>query len=135
VKIDWGAMKASDIYPCDFTNLSAGRAVLISGRFIGTIPAGITVTGTEGNQPVSFSIPVDLSKSSAEKALPKIWASMKIAALKLQAIRTGDLDVIGETRQVALDYGLASPFTTFLAVDATEPRKGSETITVPAVPQ
>jgi len=134
VKIDWGAMKVSDIYPSDFTNLPAGRAVLIAGRFMGTVPPAIVVTGTEGNRPVSFSIPADLSKASPEKTLPKIWASMKIAALKLETIRTGDLDVIGQTRQIALDYGLASPFTTFLAVDATEPTKEGTTTTVPAVP-
>jgi hypothetical protein len=134
VKIDWGAMKVSDIYPSDFTNLPAGRAVLIAGRFMGTVPPAIIVTGTQGNRPVSFTIPVDLSKTSTEKTLPKIWASMKIAALRLQTIRTGDLDVIGETRQIALDYGLASPFTTFLAVDASEPTKEGTTTTVPAVP-
>jgi len=59
---------------------------------------------------------------------------MKIGALESEAIRTSDLQLLGETRQVALDYGLASPFTSFLAVDANEPTEEMKTITVPAVP-
>jgi len=134
VKVDWGAMKVSEIYPSDFTNLPAGRAVLIAGRFMGTVPPAITVTGTEGNQTVSFSIPVDISKANTEKMLPKVWASMKIATFKQETLRTGDLGFISETKQVALEYGVASPFTPFLAVDASEPTKGDKSMTVPAAP-
>jgi len=134
VKIDWGAMKVSEIYPNDFTNITAGHAVLIAGRFMGTLPAEIVVTGSEGNQPISFSVPVDSSKADAEKILPKIWASMKIAALTQEAIRTSNLDFITETRKVALDYDVVSPYTAFLAVDASEPTTEGKTITVPAVP-
>jgi len=134
VKMDWGAMQASEIYPGNLTNLPAGRAVLMAGRFNGTAPTTVTVTGTAGNQPVSFFLPVDLSRTGMEKSIPKIWASMKIGALESEAIRTSDLQLLGETRQVALDYGLASPFTSFLAVDANEPTEEMKTITVPAVP-
>jgi hypothetical protein len=107
---------------------------LMAGRFSGIAPTTVTVTGTAGNQPVSFSIPVDLSKTGTEKSIPKIWASMKIGALESEAIRTSDLQLLGETRQVALDYGLASPFTSFLTVDASEPTEEMKTITVPGVP-
>lgn len=134
VKIDFGTMRASDIYPSDFTSLPAGRGVLIAGRFIGTLPEKIVVTGNAGNEPISFSVPVDSSKTVPEKVLPKIWATLKIAAIKKEASRTGDFESLKEIRQIALDYGLVSPFTTFLAVDASEPTKEGKTITVPAVP-
>jgi len=134
VQINWGAMKVSEMYPNDFTNLPAGRAVLIAGRFMGTLPTEIVVTGTEGNQPVSFSIPVGSSKTDTEKILPKIWASMKIATLTREAVRTSNLDFITETRQVALDYNVISPYTAFLAVDASEPTSESKPVTVPAAP-
>ena len=134
VKIDWGAMQVSEIYSGRFTDLPSGHAVMVAGRFNGTEPAAITVTGTAGNQPVSFSIPVDSIGTSSEKTIPKIWASMKIAKLEREWYGPDIFEYIRKIKQVALDYGLASPFTAFLAVDASETTQDMETITVPAVP-
>ena len=134
VKIDWGAMQASEVYSGRFTDLPSGRAVMVAGRFSGTEPTSVTVTGTAGNQPVSFSIPADLAKTSSEKTIPKIWASMKIAKLERDWFGLDIFEYIRNIKQVALDYGLASPFTAFLAVDASEPTEDSKMIPVPAVP-
>jgi len=42
---------------------------------------------------------------------------------------------VGEIRQVALDYGLMSAYTAFVAVDSTQRTQGTEATTVPvAVP-
>jgi hypothetical protein len=134
VKIDWGAMQASEIYSRDFTNVPPGRGVLVAGRFSGTVTTAVVVTGTAGDQPVSFSIPVDLEKNGSEKELPKIWARAKIGKLATQSAETGDLEFLRETRQVALGYGLVSPFTALLTVDASAPTEEINKITVPAVP-
>jgi hypothetical protein len=134
VKIDWGAMQVSEVYSGRFTDLPSGHAVMVAGRFSGTEPTSVTVTGTAGNQPVSFSIPADLAKTSSEKTIPKIWASMKIAKLERDWFGLDIFEYIRNIKQVALDYGLASPFTAFLAVDASEPTEDSKMIPVPAVP-
>lgn len=134
VKFDWGGMQVSEIYPLTYTDLPAGRATLMAGRFSGAEPAAVTVTGTAGNQPVSFSIAANSAKTSSEKAIPKIWASMKIGKLEREWFDPDPYDYVRKIKQVALDYGLVSPFTAFLAVDASETTENGKSITVPAVP-
>ncbi len=134
VKIDWGAMQVAEIYPRHFTDISSSNAVLVAGRFTGPEPTSVTVTGTSGAQPVSFSIPASSAKTGSEKTIPKIWASMKIANLEREWFDLNIFEYIRNIKQIALDYGLASPFTAFLAVDAGEPTDNSKMITVPAVP-
>jgi hypothetical protein len=134
IKIDWGAMQVSEIYPSRFPDLPSGRALLVGGRFSGADPTSVTVTGTAGAQPVTFSIPADSAKTSSEKTIPKIWASMKIANLEREWFDLNIFEYIHNIKQVALDYGLASPFTAFLAVDASESTDNGKMITVPAVP-
>jgi len=134
IKIDWGAMQVSEIYPSRFPDLPSGRALLVAGRFSGAEPASVTVTGTAGTQPVTFSIPAESAKPSSEKTIPKIWASLKIANLEREWFDPNIFEYIRNIKQVALDYGLASPFTAFLAVDAIEPTEKGKMITVPAVP-
>jgi len=134
VKIDWGGMQVAEIYPSHFTDISSSNAVLVAGRFTGPEPTSVTVTGTAGAQPVSFSIPASSAKTGSEKTIPKIWASMKIANLEREWFDLNIFEYIRNIKQVALDYGLASPFTAFLAVDASQPTDNSKMITVPAVP-
>jgi Ca-activated chloride channel family protein len=60
---------------------------------------------------------------------------MKIAGLGDQAAYENDENLHGQIKQVALDYGLMSAFTAFVAVDSTRRTEGKEGTTVPvAVP-
>jgi Ca-activated chloride channel family protein len=60
---------------------------------------------------------------------------MKIAALADQSTYQPDPELPGAIKQVALDYGLMSAFTAFVAVDSIRRTEGSEGTTVPvAVP-
>ena len=50
-----------------------------------------------------------------------VWARMKIAELGDRlAVEPGDAQAAADVRRVALDYGLMSAFTAFVAVDATQ---------------
>ena len=85
---------------------------------------------------MQFEIPAKLSEvTTAHKALPNVWARMKIADLEDQSIYDSAPQLPYEIRQVALDYTLESPFTAFLAVDASEVTEATGNTTVPvAVP-
>jgi Ca-activated chloride channel family protein len=80
-------------------------------------------------------IPANLSEAATHQGLPSIWARMKIAALADQSTYQPDAELPGAIKQIALDYGLMSAFTAFVAVDSTRRTEGSEGTTVPvAVP-
>ena len=51
--------------------------------------------------------------------LPAVWARMKIADLADWATYDTLADLPGQIKQVALEYGLMSSYTAFVAVDAT----------------
>jgi Ca-activated chloride channel family protein len=62
-----------------------------------------------------------------------VWARMKIADLLDQALVEGGADLPPQIKAVALEYGLMSSFTSFVAVDATAKTAGDHGTTV-AVP-
>lgn len=136
IKIDWGAMRVSEVYPREIPDLFPGRSVVVTGRFEGTGTNVIHVTGVAGGVPAQFGVPANLSEgTSAHKGLPNVWARMKIADLEDQSIYDSDPQLPYEIRQVALDYNLASPFTAFITVDASDLTEGTGNTTVPvAVP-
>ncbi len=60
---------------------------------------------------------------------------MKIADLADRMTYESDEELPGQIKQVALDYGLMSAFTAFVAVDSTHRTEGKEGTVVPvAVP-
>jgi Ca-activated chloride channel family protein len=69
------------------------------------------------------------------RALPAIWARSKIADLADEAAYRPNLDLPQQIRQVALEHGLMSSFTAFVAVDSTRRTAGDHGVTTPvAVP-
>jgi Ca-activated chloride channel family protein len=135
-KIDWGGLHVTDIFPGEVPDLFVGRPVILTGRFAGDQPTTIRVNGTAAGQPVQVAIPADVSDMNAtHKALPSVWARMKIASLTDDSTQSQDSDVPAQIRQVALDYGLMSAFTAFVAVDSARITEGGNAATVPvAVP-
>jgi Ca-activated chloride channel family protein len=116
-------------------DLFVGRPVILTGRFAGNSDTIIRVNGKVGDQPMQVAIPATLSAAATHQGLPSIWARMKIAALADQSTYQPDAELPGVIKQVALDYGLMSVFTAFVAVDSTRRTEGSEGTTVPvAVP-
>ena len=76
-------------------------------------------------------MPVDVGEAMKHEALPTLWARAKIAGLHGQlAFADYPTDVAAEIQQVALQYGLLSDFTAFVAVDSFERTAGDYGITV-----
>jgi Ca-activated chloride channel family protein len=136
IKIDWGAMQVSEMFPSEVPDLFPGRAIVLTGRFKGPGTTAIGISGAAGNAPVQFQVSANLSDgATANAGLPSVWARMKIAELSERSTYAPDAEIPYAIKQVALDYGLMSPFTSFVAVDASEVTSGSGSTTVPvAVP-
>ena len=136
ITIDWGGMQVSEVFPGAIPDLFVGRPVILTGRFQDDGNATIRISGKVAGEQIEFSVPADLSDSTAtHKGLPSVWARMKIADLAEQSIYTPDSDLPDQIKRVALDYGLMSAFTAFVAVDSTRQTESTEGTTVPvAVP-
>lgn len=119
-----------ETYPKRIPDLFVGKPVTISGRYEGKLGKTITLRGKIGNQMRELEIPVGDASNSA---LANVWARAKIADLYDQSAITDMPDIDQTVKQVALDYGLMSSFTAFVAVDSSAVTSGDHGVSV-AVP-
>jgi len=121
-----------EVYPRRVPDLFAGRPITLVGRFEGTGRKTIRVTGRVGREQVQLEMPVELAGESSA-AFPVLWARGKLADLHERSFYRLDPFRPAAIRQLALDYGLLSDYTAFVAVDAstrTAVRSGT-TVPVP----
>ena len=134
VRIDWGDLEVSEVYPRQVPDLFVGRPIVLTGRFQGRTDTTITVGGGLGATRRSIRIPVTFDEAAAtHPGIACVWARKRIEDLASQATRDSELDVSSEIKHVALQYGLMSAYTAFLAVDSTQTTQGDHGVTV-AVP-
>jgi Ca-activated chloride channel family protein len=136
VKIDWGQLEAYEVFPKQIPDIFVGRPILVMGRFKGNADTLVKIMGRAGNEPFEQIMQVKSASAVADRpALPSVWARMKITSLADQAIRGKGGNVPQAITKVALDYNLMSPFTSFIAVDASRSTGSEAAVTVPvAVP-
>lgn len=100
------------------TELYPGRGAFITGRFIGQVQGTVVVTARANGRPVSFEVPVKQANANAAVILPKLWARGQMTAMARRELRGEAVDAVAASRSLALEHGLVSPYTSFIAVDA-----------------
>ena len=130
LEIDWGDMAVTEVYPSRLPDLFVGRPVIVTGKYLGQ-PGEPMVTGRAGGKSLEFAVPHDV-KEDAHAFIPSIWARLRIADLSNR--QTWDRDpydeLAGAIEKTALEYGLMSDYTAFVAVDASRRTAGSHGTTV-----
>lgn len=123
VKLNFDGWQVSDLEPAVLPDLFADRPLTMIGKYRGTPPRQITLTGISGNRRIT--LPIDVA-TAIEKAgttgqnreeIPRLWARTRIARLDDYA-HLGDAETVrGEVTALGLKYGLTTRFTSFVAVD------------------
>jgi Ca-activated chloride channel family protein len=112
-------MKVSDVYPHGIPDLFVGRPVILTGRYSGSGSTTITVSGSAGGRIEEMPVAAALDATGGTSAaLPSVWARAKIAELSETAIYEGGGDFAKQIKDVALEFGLMSDYTAFVAVDS-----------------
>jgi Ca-activated chloride channel family protein len=132
IAIDWGSMEVEDVIPARVPDLFVGRPVIVTGKFRNPDATTVRVRGRAGAQVVEASFEVNpVASAYAGKALPSIWARMRIAELADRATWDPNVELGNEVRTLALQYNLMSAFTSFVAVDSLTRTAGAYGTTVP----
>jgi Ca-activated chloride channel family protein len=133
IRVDWGDMQVSDVYPDGIPDLFVGRPVILTGRYEGRDTGTITIAGKAGGEEKRIDLRLRSRDTATHDGLPFVWARMKIADLADRATYIDDAELPDLIKQTALEYGLMSAYTAFIAVDSLTVTSGDHGTTV-AVP-
>lgn len=125
VQLDFEGARVTETYPRRLPDVFHGRPVMIMGRFDGPAPRQVRAHGRVGEGPGETIAPVhEADDDLVKKALPAMWARAKIADVSERALAGKAPDADEEIRRVALDFGLMSAYTAFVAVDSSRRTEG-----------
>ncbi len=133
IAIDWGSLRVSEVFPPRAPDLFVGRPVILTGKFTGSAPTTVRIRGRVGQWDREFAVPVALNEAANHAGIASVWARAKIAHLCDEEITAPKGNLATQIKQVALDYGLMSAYTAFVAVDSLT-RTASDHGTTVAVP-
>ena len=134
VHVEIGGAQTAELYPhpSELPDLFTGSQLLIAGRYTGSGPVTARLTGNVGGRPVSYALATTLpALADTNDFLPRLWATRKIGYL-LDSIRlrqtdtTGssgrpdDPELVGEIVRLSKEYGVITPYTSFLVTDGSE---------------
>ncbi len=128
--INWGSASVSDVYPESIPDLFVGRPILVLGRYDGAPPSRVEVNGRVAGERRSIWVDAE-DGSPRHAALSRVWARSKLSDLSDRATYEDSAKLDEEILAVALEYGIMSAFTAFVAVDSSVVTSGSHGTTVP----
>jgi Ca-activated chloride channel family protein len=135
LSVDWGGTEVKDVSPSRLPDLVLGRPVIVAGRFTGQAPTTVRVSGKSGGKPMEITLSADSTDAAdSHPGLPYVWARSQIREMSLAAASSEDRSRVeslaGRIKSLALEYGLVSDFTAFVAVDATTRTAGAPSVAV-----
>ena len=132
LRLDFGSeARQSDLYPSRMPDLFVGRPVIVTGRFAGTLPDAIRITGKAGGRTVTLLAPVQ-GRTADHPAVAAVWARHRITDLTDQIVyQSSQVEwLTQQIKQTALSHNLMSQFTAFVAVDSSRVTEGDHGTTV-----
>ncbi|KAF0242523.1 MAG: hypothetical protein FD180_3865 [Planctomycetota bacterium] len=124
IKVTFQNMKVEEIYPRRMPDLFKGQQIVLFGRYMvedekWTPEKEILVSGRLAGKEVSFPYTLQFpAESTKNDFLPRVWAGRKVGHLMEEAKRGGgQKEVIDEIVRLAKQYGIVTPYTSFLIAD------------------
>ncbi len=125
LSVNWEG-DVSDSFPAQLPDLYLGQALVMVFR-TASFPAAMTLGGERLERDESTRLLLD--EASNGKGIGMEWARRQLAELQARHARAGSHDkamLREDIVSLALEHHLVTPFTSFVAVDATPVRAGGE---------
>lgn len=115
-----GALR--EVYPRALPDLFPGQELLVLGRIDGDGRVRLTLRAdAQGGRPVALTTTVDLPREPRRPWIGKLWARERVGDLLEEIALSGEReDRRRETIELALAYNIVTPYTSFLAIPASE---------------
>lgn len=115
-------VKAYAVLPHKMPDLFRGQQLLVAGRYRGAGKTTFRLEGRLGNETRRFEITVDLpDEEKGQDFVASVWAHRQVGQLLDQIRLTGETEALKEeVIQLAKQYGIVTPYTSWLVVDDRE---------------
>ena len=124
--LDFGNHKVHDVYPRKLPDLFRGGQLVVMGRTPQPLGDVVRLTGNYRGEALGIEFE-ELAGGGAEAGneahdfIPQLWATRKVGYLLDQIRAHGEnTELKDEVIRLATDYGLVTPYTSYLAVDDSE---------------
>ena len=106
--------------------LARGQELVVLARTHHELPETVTIRGRLGGEAFEREYPLTRTEGALDYVVPKLWASARIE--RMLGDGRGPDAVRGKVLALGLEYGLMTPFTSFLALEseAAYARQGVE---------
>lgn len=137
IELDFGDLDVREIYPRNYPDLFSHEPVMIHGRLGKKSRGEIVLRGDTGAGAFERRLEIAPRESSrGHEALPKLWARSAVKEITMQHygdLRSGRLPDEQREQITALgvDYRIATPFTSFVAIDDSRTTEGGEPVLTP----
>ncbi|HXK42763.1 MAG TPA: VIT domain-containing protein [Anaerolineae bacterium] len=139
ISLDFGDARVYELYPQPLPDLFAGTQLLVAGRYAGSGPQQITLTGQVAGQQRTATYNVVFAESGGQDFIPRLWAARRIGYLLTQIRLNGEQqEWVDAVVTLSLRYGIITPYTSFLVdenVLTTEGRQQATEDLLAASPQ
>ena len=127
IELDFGDATVSGVYPRLVPDLFVGHPIRVVGKYSGDLGT-VTIRGRAGDRVVEQT--VELVAVEDGSAIGSAWARQRVKALQREQLHGEIPEVREEITLTAIDYGLITQYTSFLAVDYRIRNPGGDNDTV-----
>lgn len=115
------------MYPPHIPDLFFGSQLVVMGRYTGSGPTALTLTGQVGSDTKKFTYEVKLpAEDKANEFLPTLWARRKVGYLLDQIRRSGEsTELVDEVTRLGQKFNIATPYTSYLVMPDEMPQVAS----------
>ncbi|MCB9595406.1 MAG: PQQ-binding-like beta-propeller repeat protein [Sandaracinaceae bacterium] len=121
VRIDWGGLEVSEVYPRRVPDLFADRPLVVYGRFADGGATTVRVRGSVGGRryerAIDVSLPTAPTPEGPHASQGTLWARAAVHERMNRLFLRDDEALIDEVRQIGLAHHLVTQWTSFVAVE------------------
>ncbi len=119
LSLTFSGVEVGQTYPRTLPDLFKGSQLVVLGRYRGSGPVSVVLTGHIGKTEKKFVLERQrLAGNDTNNFLPRLWATRRIGYL-LEEIRLHGLntELVDEVKKLGLRYGIVTPYTSFLVTE------------------
>lgn len=120
LKLDWGTIETTQIYPKDIPDLFSGSQLIVLGRYKNGDSSRVTLSGKVSGKIQDFKEEFSFARDNTHNDyIPRLWAARRIGFLMNEIRTNGKNDeLIKEIVELSKKYGILTEYTSFLVTDA-----------------